>query len=206
MKSRLANALVLAALVAFAAGCPAKPPTAAVDEEKTSRTVKGKSPAPATAKSAAPTGSKPSTAASTAAKTSPAASVAPSTAASTSVAPSTAASAAASVAPSAAPSVSASAEDAPTAVTVLINQMQFLPGRVTVKQGGGVTFINRDTAPHTVKPDGHTAFTESPSLASPAEGSMDGGVFNATFPTAGEFKYICGIHGSSMSGTVVVVP
>ena len=37
-----------------------------------------------------------------------------------------------------------------------------------------------------------------------ASGSMDQGTWQRTFATAGTFKYHCTVHGSSMSGTIVV--
>lgn len=203
MKARFAALLLLGALVAVA-GCPAKPPVSApADENKTSRNTKPKTPAPSATKAAgtatgtpfAPpsTAAKPTASASSTATTG-SASPGPTTGGSTSPAPS----------PTATTST-APAEDAPTNVTVIINAMQFLPGRVTVKQGGTISFINRDSVAHSVVPDGNTAFTASATLAAPTGGAVDGGVANFTFATAGEFKYVCGIHGS-MSGTVVVVP
>lgn len=203
MKSRYAVLMLLGVVVAVA-GCPKAPVQVAADEERTSNNKGNKAKSPAPAKSAGTTSPRPS------GSPKPSGSPATGGAGGASPSPSPSASASASTTPTTTTTPSTAVtttpgEDAPTAVTVLVKGMEFLPGRVTIKAGGKVTFINRDTASHSIKPDGNTAFTASEVLAPPAAGSMDGGVANITFATAGEVKYVCGIH-ATMKGTVVVVP
>ena len=79
---------------------------------------------------------------------------------------------------------------------VTIAGFAFAPQTITVNVGDAVTWTNQDGAPHSAKA---------------VNGSFDTGTLGQgasrtlTFTTAGSFSYICGIHGSSMSGTVVVV-
>jgi len=49
---------------------------------------------------------------------------------------------------------------------------------------------------HSVESTGSPSFTTSSTQAS--------GTYAFTFTTAGSYSYICGVHGASMSGRVVV--
>lgn len=94
-----------------------------------------------------------------------------------------------------APSAPTQAATTPTPAadnTIAIQDFSFNPATLTVKKGTTVTWINNDSAMHTVKSD---AFT-SGSLAK-------GDTFQFTFDTAGTFNYSCGIH-PSMMGTIIV--
>ena len=72
----------------------------------------------------------------------------------------------------------------------------FSPSTVTIQAGQGVTW-NWVTGFHSVISDSAPkAFADSPTQAS--------GQFIAMFPTAGTFPYHCGVHGTMMSGTIVV--
>lgn len=84
---------------------------------------------------------------------------------------------------------------APGGNSVDIQDFQFKPSSLTVAAGSTVTWTNRDSFAHSVKPEG-AAFPTSPDIG-PAK------TFQHTFEKAGTFKYICGIH-NSMTGTVVV--
>ena len=69
------------------------------------------------------------------------------------------------------------------------------PDPVTVAEGGKVTWINRDSAPHTATSDDGGFDT----------GTLDEGkLASESFKTPGEYAYICTIH-PDMQGTVVVV-
>lgn len=70
----------------------------------------------------------------------------------------------------------------------------FRPPTVTINAGDTVTWTNRDAAAHSAVVGG---VGQTPVLAQNQSGSL---VFN----TAGTFPYICGIHGASMMGTVIV--
>jgi len=77
---------------------------------------------------------------------------------------------------------------------VNIDNFAFAPATLTVKVGSTVTWTNHDEEPHTV------AATDG-SFHSPGMGT--GATYSHTFPTAGNFDYVCSIH-PSMHGTVVV--
>lgn len=76
--------------------------------------------------------------------------------------------------------------------TITIQNFSFSPGILTVPQGTKVTWINRDTAVHTVNSD---AFNSSD--------LRQGDTFEFTFDTKGSFEYVCGLH-PSMTGSIVV--
>jgi len=90
-----------------------------------------------------------------------------------------------------APPLDASAQDDPNAVT--IQNFAYSPASVTVAVGSNVTWTNRDSAPHTAVGDAFDTGVIS----------RDGNA-SVQFDTPGEFSYICGIHGNSMQGTIIV--
>ncbi len=76
--------------------------------------------------------------------------------------------------------------------SVTIKNFSFTPDVLTVKQGTKVTWINQDTATHTIQ----SGSFHSSDL-------NQGGTFAFTFDTKGSFDYSCGIH-PSMTGKIVV--
>ncbi|HKY49629.1 MAG TPA: plastocyanin/azurin family copper-binding protein [Candidatus Limnocylindria bacterium] len=84
-----------------------------------------------------------------------------------------------------------------TAVTVDIAQFMFKPEVLTITAGDTVTWTNRDSALHNVVFLTGLGQTENFGLGQSS---------SLRFITAGTYKYICGLHGQSMSGTVVVRP
>jgi plastocyanin len=95
------------------------------------------------------------------------------------------------------PPAGTSATGSPAAVggdAVSIDNFAFAPTTLTVRAGSTVTWTNHDEEPHTV------AATDG-SFHSPGMGT--GATFSHTFPTPGNFDYVCSIH-PSMHGTVVV--
>lgn len=90
-----------------------------------------------------------------------------------------------------------SASAAPLAANriVTIQNFTFNPATITVNAGDTITWTNADAAVHSARATG---------------GSFDTGTLfqgdskTITFSVPGTFAYICGIHGASMSGTVVV--
>jgi plastocyanin len=85
-----------------------------------------------------------------------------------------------------------SAADENNADAVSIQNFSFNPGTLTVKKGATVTWINNDSASHTIKSNSFN----SGNLAK-------GGTFKFTFNDSGAFDYFCGIH-PSMTGKIVV--
>ncbi|HEX8052353.1 MAG TPA: plastocyanin/azurin family copper-binding protein [Thermoleophilaceae bacterium] len=76
------------------------------------------------------------------------------------------------------------------------NSNTFTPSTVTVNPNDTVTWTNQGGFHNVVFDDG--SFTD------PAQPSFSMWTVQRKFPTAGSFKYHCGYHGTSMSGTVVV--
>jgi len=79
--------------------------------------------------------------------------------------------------------------------SVTIEGFAFTPASLTINAGDTVTWTNRDQAAHSAAFAGGGPRTQV--LANGASASI-------TFGSAGTFNYVCGIHGASMSGTVVV--
>jgi plastocyanin len=72
----------------------------------------------------------------------------------------------------------------------------FTPSTVTIQAGQSVTW-NWVSGFHSVISDSTPkAFADSPAQSS--------GQFTVMFPTAGTYAYHCGIHGTMMTGTIVV--
>ena len=80
--------------------------------------------------------------------------------------------------------------------TVTIQSFGFHPSSITVTAGTKVTWVQKDTTPHTVKGSGASAFLHSSPL-------NQGQTYTATFSKPGTYNYICSIH-PDMHGTVIV--
>jgi plastocyanin len=97
-----------------------------------------------------------------------------------------------------APSPAAPAQPASTGGnTVTMKNFAFDPPALTVKSGTAVTWVNQDSATHTVVSD-----TGSPESFS-SEPLSTGGTYTRTFTVPGTYSYHCSIH-PSMKGTVTV--
>ena len=83
----------------------------------------------------------------------------------------------------------------PTANQVFMQNTAFNPATRTVSVGTTVTWVNQDPFAHTTT--SNSGAWDSGSIAST-------GSFQRTFATAGTFPYHCTIHGTPMSGTIVV--
>lgn len=75
---------------------------------------------------------------------------------------------------------------------VIIEGFAFQPATLTVVKGSMVTWVNKDSAPHTVVGE---------EFESPRLNKRDS--WSYTFDTAGTFDYICGLH-PSMKGQIIV--
>ena len=78
--------------------------------------------------------------------------------------------------------------------TITIQNLAFNPSTLTVKVGTNVTWINKDSMPHTVTSD--NGVFESGSLS-------NGQTFIYTFNTPGTYNYHCSIH-TSMTAKIIV--
>ncbi|HWM62483.1 MAG TPA: cupredoxin family copper-binding protein [Solirubrobacterales bacterium] len=86
--------------------------------------------------------------------------------------------------------------DAVRSAKVEIVEFTYEPDPVTIEEGGKVTWINRDSAPHTATADDDSFDT----------GTLDEGKLKSeNFKDSGTFTYFCEIH-PDMQGTVEVVP
>ncbi|AGY57401.1 cupredoxin domain-containing protein [Gloeobacter kilaueensis] len=83
-----------------------------------------------------------------------------------------------------------------TSATVTIEGFQFQPASVLLKQGGSVTFVNKDPAPHTVTSDSKGFAGISRLLADERK--------TLVLTAPGVQNYHCDIH-PSMTGTITVV-
>jgi plastocyanin len=87
--------------------------------------------------------------------------------------------------------------DAVRSAKVEIVEFTYEPDPVTIEEGGKVTWINRDSAPHTATADDEETFDT---------GTLEEGKLKSeTFKETGEYPYYCEIH-PEMHGTVEVVP
>ncbi|MBI2859556.1 MAG: cupredoxin family copper-binding protein [Chloroflexi bacterium] len=76
--------------------------------------------------------------------------------------------------------------------TVVISSSVFNPLEITVKAGDAVTWINRDTVPHTITGGGWNS------------GNLTrGDQYSRKFDTTGPFDYVCAYH-PGMKGKVTV--
>lgn len=91
-------------------------------------------------------------------------------------------------------SASAAAPPAKT-VDVTIQNFVFLPQTITVDAGDTIRWTNLDSAPHSA-----VSIESGFVTATLAQGQ----VTTTTFDRPGTYAYVCGVHGTSMRGTVVV--
>jgi plastocyanin len=75
-----------------------------------------------------------------------------------------------------------------------IADFKFVPQSVTITAGDTVTWTNRDAAAHSARVNG---VGTTAVLTQGRSGSL-------AFMNAGTFPYDCGVHGSAMTGTVIV--
>jgi plastocyanin len=71
-----------------------------------------------------------------------------------------------------------------------------------IKAGGTVTFTNND-APGG---DNHSVLWDTPGSPPNTPEFAPGGSATRTMGSAGTFNYHCGVHGTSMHGSIQVVP
>ena len=81
--------------------------------------------------------------------------------------------------------------------TVTIEGFQFKPNNLVLKKGGKVTFINKDSAPHTATPEKEAQFVGTGQLKTKESKTV---VFN----TLGVHNYFCQLH-PRMKGKITVV-
>jgi plastocyanin len=90
--------------------------------------------------------------------------------------------------------------DKPAENEIWLDNLTFVPKIKTIKVGTKITWINKETAMHTVisgAPGAKTGFFESKKMG-------EGGKFSFTFIEAGVYKYYCGTHEDMMMAIIIV--
>lgn len=87
---------------------------------------------------------------------------------------------------------------AATTTTVSVQDNQFNLATVTITAGDTIQWNWTGSNPHTVSSTGAESFDSG--------APQTVGSFLHTFSTIGSFGYMCAVHGSAMSGTVIVLP
>jgi plastocyanin len=83
-----------------------------------------------------------------------------------------------------------------TGNNITMSNMTFSPASKTVAKGTVVKWTNNDSYAHTVTSNDGSSFDS---------GNINGGgSFSYTASTPGTFEYHCTIHGTAMSGTLIV--
>lgn len=72
------------------------------------------------------------------------------------------------------------------------------PAVDTIAAGSAITWIWNAAGSHSIQSSGSPSFTNS------AVQSAANATYVVTFNTPGTYNYICGVHGSAMSGRIVV--
>ena len=88
------------------------------------------------------------------------------------------------------------------AATVTLQNFAFNPASITVPKGAAVTWVNQDTADHTIVNDAQGSI--APGALFTSNPLAKGGSFSYTFDTPGTYPYHYSIH-PSMKGTVIVI-
>lgn len=94
------------------------------------------------------------------------------------------------------PPVSPAEAHAQSGTTINIKNYSFNPLTLTVKAGTKVTWVNNDSAPHTITSDSG-ALLNSPALS-------PGQSFSFTFTNPATINYHCNIHPNMKSSVVVI--
>jgi plastocyanin len=78
------------------------------------------------------------------------------------------------------------------------------PAIDTIAVGGKVTWTwtNTGVTPHSIESD--PTLPGDPTFTSSAQQTGNGKKYTVTFTAAGEYEYDCGVHGSAMTGRIVV--
>ncbi len=90
--------------------------------------------------------------------------------------------------------------------TVSIQNFAFSPQTLTVKVGTKVTWMNNDSAPHTVTSASNKSVSATPTGLFDSGQLAPGRTFSFTFTKAGTYFYECTIHKAmpAMHGEIVV--
>ena len=90
--------------------------------------------------------------------------------------------------------------DKPAENEIWLDKLTFIPKMKSIKVGTKITWINKETAMHTVisgAPNAKTGLFESKTMG-------EGGKFSFTFTKPGIIKYYCGTHEDMMTAILIV--
>ena len=90
--------------------------------------------------------------------------------------------------------------DKPAENEIWLDKLTFIPKMKTIKVGTKITWVNKETAMHTVisgAPNAKTGLFESKTMG-------EGGKFSFTFIEPGIIKYYCGTHEDMMTAVLIV--
>jgi len=90
--------------------------------------------------------------------------------------------------------------DKPAENEIWLDKLTFIPKMKTIKVGTKITWINKETAMHTVisgAPNAKTGLFESKTMG-------EGEEFSFTFTETGVYKYYCGTHEDMMMAIIIV--
>jgi len=91
-------------------------------------------------------------------------------------------------------------KDKPGKNEMWMDKLTFIPKMKIIKPGTKITWINKETAMHTVitgTPEKKSGLFESKTLG-------EGGKFSFTFKEKGIYKYYCGTHEDMMTAVIIV--
>jgi len=90
--------------------------------------------------------------------------------------------------------------DKPTENEIWLDKLTFIPKMKAIKVGTKITWVNKETAMHTVisgAPNAKSGLFESKTMG-------EGGKFSFTFTEPGIIKYYCGTHEDMMTAIIIV--
>jgi len=87
-------------------------------------------------------------------------------------------------------------------VTVLMENLEFVPSKIIVSPGTTVTWISRESAIHFINSDAHASHNVLPEFNS--RGLAEGATYSYVFDLPGEWGYHCSAHFPKMRGRVIV--
>lgn len=91
-------------------------------------------------------------------------------------------------------------KDKPEENEIWMDKLTFIPKMKIIKLGTKITWVNKETAMHTIitgTPEEKSGLFESKTLG-------EGGEFSFTFEEKGIYKYYCGTHEDMMTGVIIV--
>ncbi len=96
--------------------------------------------------------------------------------------------------------MSSGGSNPPPTNEILLQNTSYNPSTKTINKGTKLTWLNKDSFAHTVT----SGYPGNPDGVFDSGNMGSGASFSYTFNSSGTFKYYCRIHGSIMTGTIIV--